>query len=76
VDIGDKILFIDRQTVAGLSLSQVGARMAGPEGLSLFFSASLPLPLGAGADCARTTRTIGVQMDLQKNAVLERWFVA
>jgi len=37
VDIGDKILFIDRQTVAGLSLSQVGARMAGPEGLSFFF---------------------------------------
>ena len=32
VEIGDKILAIDRQSVAGLSLADVGARMGGPEG--------------------------------------------
>ena len=32
VQIGDKILSIDHQTVAGLSLSDVGMRMGGPEG--------------------------------------------
>ena len=32
VQIGDKILSIDRQTVAGLSLSDVGMRMGGMEG--------------------------------------------
>ena len=33
VQIGDKILSIDRQTVAGLSLAEVGMRMGGLEGL-------------------------------------------
>jgi len=32
VQIGVKILSIDRQTVAGLSLSDIGMRMGGPEG--------------------------------------------
>ena len=32
VEIGDKILSIDKESVAGLSLSEVGMRMGGPEG--------------------------------------------
>ena len=35
VQIGDKILSIDRQTVAGLSLSDVGMRMGGMEGAAI-----------------------------------------
>ena len=41
VQIGDKILSIDRQTVAGLSLSDVGMRMGGMEGTSILVRAAV-----------------------------------